>query len=79
LSVVVILAAHLCVLGNALLPRLPAHDGPPHGARDQAAQGNQDGGGEDEVRTPGDVGHEEQDIDEEAQETDEEVDDANQE
>lgn len=49
LAVVVILAAHFGILSNALLPRLPAHDGPPHGARDQAAQGNQDGCGKDDV------------------------------
>lgn len=76
LAVVVVLAAHLGILSNALLPCLSAHDGPPHGARNQSTQGNQNGSGEDDVRAPGHVGDKEQDIDEKAQEADEEGDNA---
>ena len=53
LSVIEVLTAHLGVLGDTLLPGLSAHNGPPHCARHQAAESDQDGGGEDEVGAPG--------------------------
>lgn len=76
LPVVVVLPTHLRILGNALLPRLSAHDCPTHRARNQATDGNEDGSSQDDVRAPGHVGHKEQDVDEETQEADEEIDDA---
>jgi hypothetical protein len=76
LPVVVVLATHLGIRSNTLLPRLSAHDGSAHGARNQATERDEDGSGKDDVRAPGHVGHKEQDIDEEAQEADEEIDDA---
>jgi len=79
LAVVVIFAAHLCVRSNALLPGLPANDGPPHGARDQKAQGYQDGSGKNKVGAPGDMGHKKEDIDKKAEEGHEKVKDAHEE
>lgn len=76
MAIVVVFAAHLGILGNALLSGLSAHDGPPHGARDQAAEGNQDGSSQNNVGTPCQVGHEEQNVDEEAEQANQKIENA---
>ena len=72
LAVVVVLAAHLGVLGDALLARLAADDGAAHGAGQHAADDDQDGGGQHDPAAPAHVGDEEQDVDEEGEQRDQE-------
>jgi len=67
LAVVVVLSAHLSVLGDALLPCLAANDGPTHRARNETAECHQDGSGENDVGAPCHVRDEEEDIDEKAE------------
>lgn len=76
LPVVVVLSTHFGILCDALLPGLSADQGPPHGARYDAAQGHENGGRQNEVRSPSKMGNEEQHIDEECQKTSEESKDA---
>lgn len=68
---VVVLAAHVCVLGNALFARFPADEGPAHGASEDAGCDDQNGSREHDPSTPFYVRHEEQDVDEECQKSDE--------
>jgi len=77
LTVVVVLAAHLCIFCDPLFPGLPADHGSSHGASDQAADSHNDRGCENKIGAPGHVGNEEKNIDKKAQQTGEEVDNAN--
>lgn len=74
LSVVVVFTTHLRILGDPPLSVLSADKRAAHSTRDEAAEEDQDGGGQDQVGAPGHVRNEEQDINDKSGKTDEEVD-----
>jgi hypothetical protein len=76
LAIVEVLPIHLGVLCNASLAGLAADEGSAHGTGDDATGGNQDGGGQDQIGTPGHVGDEQEDVDEEWQQGENEGQDA---
>lgn len=67
LAIVEVLAAHLCIFGDATFSRLAADEGATHGAGHDAAGGQQDGGPEDDPSAPLEMRHEEQDVNQEGE------------
>jgi hypothetical protein len=65
ITLIVILAAHLSILGDSSASRLPAHDSPTHATRDQRTNGHKHGSSKYDVRAPGHVWYKKQDINQE--------------